>query len=62
MFDDFNITKYKLTQYPSDISLKTLNEIKKLQVQKINVPYADKYDDVHGSFKRLFINKKRQYP
>ena len=62
MFDDFNITKYKLTQYPSDISLKTLNEIKKLQVQKMNVPYADKYNDIEGSFKRLFINKKRQYP
>jgi len=62
MFDDFNITKYKHIKYPSDMSMKTLNEIKSLQVQKMDVPYADKYDNIHAAFKQLFVNRKRKYP
>ena len=30
MFDDFNITKYKLTQYPSDISLNGLKIVREI--------------------------------
>lgn len=62
MFDEFNINKYKTIKYPSSISLKNLSEIKNLQVQKIDVAYADKYDDINASFKRLFNNRKRNYP
>ena len=62
MFSDFNIKKYKLIKYPSDMSLKTLNEIKSLQTQRMDVAYADKYDDINNSFKRLFNNRTREYP
>jgi len=62
MFSGFNIKKYKSIKYPSDISLKTLNEIKSLQTQKLDIPFANKYDDIHESFKRLFVNRKREYP
>ncbi len=62
MFDDFNITKYKHIKYPSARSIKSLNEIKSLQVQKMDVAYADKYDNIHGAFKQLFVNRKRKYP
>ena len=62
MFGDFSIKKYKLIKYPSDISLKTLNEIKSLQTQKLDVAFANKYDDIHASFKRLFVNRKREFP
>ena len=62
MFDDFNIKKYKLIKHPTDISLKTLNEIKSLQTQRMDVPYSDKYDDVNKSFKRLFNKRTRKYP
>jgi len=50
MFDDFNITKYKHIKYPSERSMKTLNEIKSLQVQKMDVPYTDKYDNIQAAF------------
>ena len=62
MFSDFNIKKYKLIKYPSDISLQTLNEIKSLQTKRMDVAYSDKYDDINKSFKRLFNNRTREYP
>ncbi len=62
MFGDFYINKYKLIKYPSDISIKTLGEIKSLQTLRMDVPYADKYDDINKSFKRLFNNRTRKYP
>ena len=62
MFDDFNIKKYKLIKHPTDISLKTLNEIKSLQTQRMDVHYSDKYDDVNKSFKRLFNKRTLKYP
>ena len=62
MFSDFNIKKYKIIKYPSDISLQTLNEIKSLQTKRMDVAYSDKYDDINKSFKRLFNNRTREYP
>jgi hypothetical protein len=62
MFSDFNINKYKHINYPSDFSLKTLNEIKSLQTQKLDTSFANRYDDIDKAFKQLFKNKTRTYP
>ena len=62
MFDDFNISKYKDVKYPSDFSLKTLSEIKKLKNTPVNTAYVKRYDDINLVFKKLFNNRKRVYP
>ena len=56
MFTDFNINKYKHINYPSDFSLKTLNEIKSLQTQRLDTSFANRYDDINKAFKHLFKN------
>jgi len=45
MFENFNIEKYKQVHYPSDNSLKTLNEIKKLKKTPLNTIVPKKYDE-----------------
>ena len=62
MFDDFNISKYKDVKYPSDFSLKTLSEIKKLKNTPVNTAYVKRYDNINLVFKKLFNNRKRVYP
>lgn len=62
MFKDFNLNKFKTINYPADDSLKTLSEIKDLHSNPIDVEYAEKYDNVPGVFKNLFVNRTREYP
>ncbi len=62
MFENFNIEKYKQVHYPSDNSLKTLNEIKKLKKTPLNTIVPKKYDDIFSVFQNIFSHRPESFP
>jgi len=62
MFSDFNLEKFKRTPFPPDESLKTLDELRRLQKEPVDKMYADRYDKIKEVFEALFENRTRQFP
>jgi len=62
MFSGFSIDKYKSISYPSDNSLKTLNEIKNLKLKPLNTIQANKFDNIINVFQNIFAYRIEPFP
>tara|TARA_Y100001938_G_scaffold137599_1_gene202017 strand:- start:21 stop:569 length:549 start_codon:yes stop_codon:yes gene_type:complete len=53
MFKDFDISKFKKMNPPSDNSFETMQEVKELKKTPLNKSFVKKFDDVSAVFKKV---------